>query len=64
MGELTDKFGGKAKEIRGAATGDGRLEAEGKAERAMGTLKGKWEEAKHAIKEALHREKPPTGRSL
>jgi uncharacterized protein YjbJ (UPF0337 family) len=56
MGELSDKAAGKAKEVSGVVTGDRQLEAEGKRERVKGELKGRWEEAKQAIKNAFHRE--------
>ena len=43
MGETSDKVTGKAKEVYGAATGDRRTEAEGKAQHARGGLKGWFE---------------------
>ncbi|HLT31622.1 MAG TPA: CsbD family protein [Myxococcaceae bacterium] len=43
MGETSDKVSGKVKEVYGAATGDRRTEAEGKAQHARGGLKGWFE---------------------
>ena len=56
MGELTDKAKGKVKETVGAATGDRSLEAEGKTDTAKGNVKGAFEDAKHAVKDALNRD--------
>ncbi|MFP2925659.1 CsbD family protein [Pyxidicoccus sp. 3LG] len=58
MGEWTDKAKGKVKETAGVATGDRELEAEGKADTAKGNLKGKVEDAKRVIKDALDGDKP------
>ena len=55
MGEWTDKTSGKAKEIGGVVTGDRRLEAEGKADYAKGSIKGGWERFKQEIRAAFHR---------
>jgi len=55
MGELMDKTKGKAKEVAGVATGDRRLETEGKADYAKGSLKGGWERFKQQIREAFQR---------
>lgn len=55
MGELMDKTQGKAKEIGGVAKGDRRLEMEGKAQRAKGTFKERWEHFKLRLREAFHR---------
>jgi len=55
MGELMDKTKGRAKEVTGVATGDRRLEAEGKTDYARGSLKGSWERFKQQIREAFHR---------
>jgi uncharacterized protein YjbJ (UPF0337 family) len=52
MGELTDKAKGKVKEVAGAATGDRKLEGEGKLDQAKGKVKEKIEEAKQAIRDA------------
>ena len=57
MGEWTDKAKGKVKETVGAATGDRSLEAEGKTDTAKGNVKGAFEDAKHAVKDALNRDK-------
>ena len=53
MGELTDKVKGKIKQAAGAATGDKKLEREGKTDEAKGKVKGAFEDAKHAIKDAV-----------
>jgi uncharacterized protein YjbJ (UPF0337 family) len=55
MGELTDKTAGKAKEIGGVVTGDRRMEAEGKAQHARGTLKERWEHFKEEVRDAFRR---------
>jgi uncharacterized protein YjbJ (UPF0337 family) len=39
MAGLGDKIEGKAKEVKGAATGDKKTELEGKAQGAKGNLK-------------------------
>ena len=39
MAGLGDKVAGKAKEVKGAATGDKKTEAEGKAQGAKGNVK-------------------------
>ncbi|ADO68735.1 CsbD family protein [Stigmatella aurantiaca] len=53
MGEWNDKVKGKIKETAGVATGDRKLEAEGKADTFKGNVKGKIEDAKRAIKDAV-----------
>jgi uncharacterized protein YjbJ (UPF0337 family) len=60
VGELIDKAKGKVKEVTGAATGDRRLEGEGKIDRAKGAVKGAAEEVKQAVKDATRKkeEKP------
>lgn len=55
MGELADKAKGRAKEIGGVVTGDRRLETEGKAEYAKGTLKEKWESFKAQLRAGFRR---------
>lgn len=50
MGEFIDKSKGTAKEVVGAATGDRTLEAEGKADRAKGHLKGAFEQIKSGLR--------------
>jgi uncharacterized protein YjbJ (UPF0337 family) len=59
MGELIDKAKGKAKEVTGVVTGDRALEAEGKADRAKGEVKGSFEELKQRAKDELNRPKHP-----
>ncbi len=63
MGELTSKVKGKAKEVAGAATGNRRLEAEGKAEGFLGRLKGAFEELKHAFRKEARATSRPAPRS-
>jgi uncharacterized protein YjbJ (UPF0337 family) len=53
MGEIIDKVKGNIKEVAGALTGDKKLETEGKADQAIGKVKGAFEDAKHAVKEAV-----------
>ena len=62
MGEWTDKAKGKIKETAGVATGDRDLEAEGKKDTAKGNVKGAFEDAKHAVKDALNGDKDPERR--
>jgi uncharacterized protein YjbJ (UPF0337 family) len=59
MGELIDKAKGKVKEVVGAATGDRKLEGEGKVDTAKGKVKGAFEKIKQDVKEALN---PPEDR--
>jgi uncharacterized protein YjbJ (UPF0337 family) len=61
MGELLDKAKGRIKETAGVATGDRELEAEGKTDTAKGETKGKFEDAKRAVKDALDPDKPRRG---
>ncbi|WIG93574.1 CsbD family protein [Myxococcus sp. SDU36] len=58
MGEWTDKAKGKVKEVAGTASGDRELEAEGKRDSTKGAVKGKIEDAKRAIKDAVDSDKP------
>lgn len=55
---LKDKVAGKAKEVKGKATGDKGTEAEGKAQQTVGTVKGKADEVasnvQHGTKAADH----------
>jgi uncharacterized protein YjbJ (UPF0337 family) len=41
---LKDKVAGKAKEVKGKATGDKGTELEGQAQQTVGTVKGKADE--------------------
>ena len=50
-----EELGGKAKEVFGAATGDERLEAEGKAQQASANAKQAGEHVKDAAKDAFGR---------
>ena len=45
MAGLGDKVAGKAKEVKGAATGDKKTETEGKAQGAKGDVKDKVDKA-------------------
>jgi uncharacterized protein YjbJ (UPF0337 family) len=47
MAGLKDKVEGKAKEVKGAATGDKKTEAEGKVQGAKGNLKDAAHKATH-----------------
>ncbi|HLH26852.1 MAG TPA: CsbD family protein [Chloroflexota bacterium] len=47
MAGLEDKVKGKAKEVKGAATGDKKTEMEGKAQGAKGNLKDTAHKATH-----------------
>lgn len=57
MGELIDKGKGKVKEVAGVATGDRKLEGEGKVDQGKGHVKGAVEEIKQGVKDAI-RKKP------
>ncbi len=46
----TEELGGQAKEHTGRATGDERLEAEGKADQTSGNLKQAGEKVKDVLK--------------
>ena len=52
MGAQSDQVKGKAKEAAGALTGDGDLEAEGRADRRAGEAKEKVADAKGKVDEA------------
>ncbi len=52
MGEIIDKVKGKIKQTAGAATGDKKLEREGKLDTAKGKVKGAFESAKQTVKGA------------
>lgn len=53
MGEVIDKAKGKIKQAVGNATDNKSLEAEGVKDEAKGKVKGVFEDAKHAVKEAV-----------
>jgi uncharacterized protein YjbJ (UPF0337 family) len=53
MGELIDKVKGKIKKAVGKATGDKKLERQGKVDEAKGKVKGVVEEAKQVVKDAV-----------
>ncbi len=50
MGELIDKFKGRAKQVFGALTGDRRRQTEGVVDEKKGDVKGRFEEIKQDIK--------------
>ena len=50
MAGETDKMKGKAKEWAGKATGDKRMESEGKTDQAKGDVKGAAKDAKRTAK--------------
>jgi len=52
MGEVIDKVKGRAKQAVGAATGDKKLERQGKVDEAKGNVKGAVGEVKDAVKQA------------
>lgn len=52
MGEVIDKAKGRAKQAVGAATGDRKLQRQGKVDEAKGNVEGAVEEVKHAVKQA------------
>ncbi len=59
MGELIDKAKGKVKETVGSATGNRKLEGQGKIDTAKGKIKGAFEKVKQDVKEAVN---PPADR--
>ena len=50
MSHKVEELGGKAKEVFGAATGDERLEAEGRADQSKADIKQAGEKIKDAFK--------------
>lgn len=59
MGEMHDKFAGRAKEIGGVATGNRQLESEGKLQYFRGKLKEGFERFKHALRREPPQENQP-----
>jgi uncharacterized protein YjbJ (UPF0337 family) len=53
MGEIIDKVKGKIEQVAGAAGGDKKLQQQGNVDEAKGNVKGAFEDAKHAVKEAV-----------
>jgi uncharacterized protein YjbJ (UPF0337 family) len=53
MGEKTDKLKGHVEETVGDLTDDERLEREGKLDRASGEVKGRAEDAKDKVGDAV-----------
>jgi uncharacterized protein YjbJ (UPF0337 family) len=51
MGEIIDKVKGKIKQVAGKATGDKKLERQGKVDEVKGRVKGAVEEVKHGVKD-------------
>ncbi len=56
MGAFMDKLRGKVKELKGAATGNRRVEAEGKAEYGKGRVKEGFEDVKREVKDVIREE--------
>ena len=56
MGEIIDKLKGKLKEAEGEITNDPVRKAEGQLDQLKGSVKGAFEEVKHEVKKALHRD--------
>jgi uncharacterized protein YjbJ (UPF0337 family) len=50
MTDQQDRLAGKVKETAGKATGDNRLETEGKTQHSKGKLKGKLENLRDTIR--------------
>jgi uncharacterized protein YjbJ (UPF0337 family) len=53
MGEIIDKVKGKIKQVAGKATGDKKLERQGKVDEVKGSVKGAVEEVKRGVKDAV-----------
>lgn len=53
MGEIIDKAKGKIKQAIGSATGNSKLEREGKIDEAKGDVKGVAKDVKRAVKDAV-----------
>jgi uncharacterized protein YjbJ (UPF0337 family) len=62
MGELIDKLKGKFKQGVGRVSGDRSLEAEGHVDESKGKVKGGFEDAKRAIKDAVDPHRTPSTR--
>jgi len=54
MGEIIDKTKGNIKEKTGELTGNDKLKREGQKDQFVGDVKAKAEDAKHAVKDAVH----------
>ena len=63
MGELIDKAKGKVKEVLGVATGNRRVESEGKMDTAKGNVKGTVDTAKQRVKDAMNGKETRTVRN-
>ncbi len=57
MGAKTDDLKGRAKEAAGALSGDEGLKREGKRDQMGATIKGKIEDAKESVEEAVDKAK-------
>ncbi len=53
MGEIISKVKGAVKQAAGKASGNKKLEDEGKIDSAVGKVKGAVEEVKHAVKQGM-----------
>lgn len=58
MGEIIDKVKGKMKQVEGDLTGDRARHAEGRIDELKGDVKGAFEDAKHAVKDAFRKDAP------
>ncbi len=56
MGEKVDQVKGHVKEAAGSATGNEKLENEGKADRVAGEVKEKVGDAVDKVKDVLHKD--------
>jgi uncharacterized protein YjbJ (UPF0337 family) len=63
MGEMIDKFKGKAKRAVGKVTGNKKLQSEGVADQVKGEAKGRFEEAKTDLKRAVRQGNDESRRS-
>lgn len=61
MGELTDKIGGKAQEIKGKVTGSKSDQMKGKGKQVRGAVKGKIDDLKDDLKTSGHDHDRPVG---
>jgi uncharacterized protein YjbJ (UPF0337 family) len=58
MGEMTDKFKGRSKEVAGSVTGDRKLEAEGKKDYSRGKVKEGFERLKEGLRGLTRKDNP------
>jgi uncharacterized protein YjbJ (UPF0337 family) len=62
MGELWDKLKGRVKQGAGRVSGNRSLEAEGNVDEGKGRMKGAFEDAKRAVKDAVDPDRTPPRR--